>query len=149
MNQLRKKIQIINKSSNHPPTYQTEAAAGMDLAAFLSEPLSLAPHVPTLVPTGIHMALPNGFEGQVRSRSSVAKKGVLILNAPGTIDSDYRGEIKVLMMNLLDKPFTINNGDRIAQLVVAPYVTVTCEVVDKLPDTVRGEGGFGSTGVGD
>ena len=148
---LRTKIEIINKSSHPMPTYMTTGAAGMDIYAFLPETITLAPRVPTLVPTGLYMAIPQGMEAQVRPRSGLAAKhGIIVPNAPGTIDSDYRGEIRVPLMNLTDKPFEIKDGERIAQLLIAPYITVTWEQVEKLPETVRGEGGFGSTNnVGD
>ncbi|MEM7361612.1 MAG: dUTP diphosphatase [Bacteroidota bacterium] len=149
MNRYQTKVQITNKSTNQLPEYKSDGAAGLDIPAFLSSPITLEKNVPTLVPTGLHIALPKGLEGQIRARSGTARKGTIILNAPGTIDSDYRGEIKVLMMNLLDQPFVIKNGDRIAQLVVTSYTSITWEPTKKLPETVRGEGGFGSTGVGD
>ena len=149
MNKHQQKVQIINKSTNKLPAYKTKGAAGLDITAFLNTPMTLEKGVPTLIPTGIYICLPDDLEGQIRARSGTARKGIIVLNAPGTIDSDYRGEIKVLMMNLLDEPFVIKNGDRIAQLIVAPYVCVIWEPTNKLPETVRGQGGFGSTGVGD
>lgn len=150
MNTLVKDIQIINKSHHPLPTYKTEGAAGMDLAAFLTSPLTLMPRVPALVPTGLYMALPQGVEAQIRARSGLASRhGIIVPNAPGTIDSDYRGEIKVLLMNLTDTPFEMKDGDRIAQLIVAPYLSITWKSVEQLGETVRGEGGFGSTGIGD
>lgn len=150
MNELQV-IQIINRSHHPLPTYKSSTAAGMDLAAFLpTGPLMLQPRIATLVPTGIYIAIPQGLEGQIRPRSGFsAHNGVIIPNAPGTIDSDYRGELKVLLMNLLDTPFEVEDGHRIAQLVVAPYVSVKWEPVDELGETERGTGGFGSTGVGD
>ena len=149
MNTLLKDIQIINKSHHPLPTYKTEGAAGMDLSAFLSKSLILEPGKPTPVPTGLYIALPQGVEGQIRARSGLASHAIIVPNAPGTIDSDYRGEIKVLLMNLSDTAFEIQDGDRIAQLIVAPYLSVTWKTVEQLSETVRGEGGFGSTGIGD
>lgn len=132
------------------PVYATPEAAGMDLAAALpeDEPLTLAPLARAAVPTGFAMALPVGFEAQVRPRSGLAAKhGVTVLNAPGTIDSDYRGEVKVLLVNLSDTAFTIRRGERIAQMVIAPVTTASLVETDTLPDSERGEGGFGSTGL--
>ena len=147
---FQKKVQIINKSHHPLPAYKTEGAAGMDLSAFLKSPLTLLPRVSALVPTGLYIALPKGLEAQIRARSGLASRhGIIVPNAPGTIDSDYRGEIKVLLMNLTDTPFDIKDGDRIAQLIVAPYVSITWKSVNQLTETARGEGGFGSTGVGD
>ncbi|MDQ0316177.1 dUTP diphosphatase [Amorphus orientalis] len=133
------------------PAYQSEAAAGMDLLAAIpyADPIALAPGERTQVPTGLRIALPVGTEGQVRPRSGLAARhGLTVVNAPGTIDADYRGEVGVLLINLGSEPVTIRRGDRIAQLVVAPVVKVSVEAADALPDTVRGEGGFGSTGIG-
>ncbi len=129
------------------PARATAGAAGMDLRACLDAPITLVPRARALVPTGIAIALPEGHEGQVRPRSGLAAKhGVTVLNAPGTIDEDYRGEVKVILVNLSDEPFVIAHGERIAQLVVAPVVKVTVEEVSSLDETARGAGGFGSTG---
>jgi dUTP pyrophosphatase len=129
------------------PAYATEGAAGCDLRAAVAESLTLLPGGRTLVPTGIAVAIPEGFEGQVRMRSGLAvKHGLALLNGPGTIDSDYRGEIRVVLANLGSEPATISRGDRIAQLVIAPVARAKFERVDTLPDTRRGGGGFGSTG---
>ncbi|MCD6352333.1 MAG: dUTP diphosphatase [Armatimonadetes bacterium] len=130
------------------PEYQTPGAAGMDLRALLPEPLTLEPGQRALVPTGLRLAIPPGYEGQVRPRSGLAAKyGISMVNAPGTIDSDYRGEVKVLLINLGQEPVTLHNGDRIAQLVIAPIARAQVVKVSELPDTDRGEGGFGSTGT--
>ena len=129
------------------PAYETEHAAGMDLAAAVAEPLTLAPGARALVPTGIAIALPEGFEAQIRPRSGLAARhGLTVLNAPGTIDADYRGEIQVILMNAGEADFEIERGDRIAQLVVAPVVRPVWVEVDSLDATERGEGGFGHTG---
>ncbi len=129
------------------PAYETELAAGMDLAAAIAENLTLAPGARGLVPTGIAIALPAGYEAQIRPRSGLAaRSGLTVLNAPGTIDADYRGEIKVILANLGEDPFTVERGMRIAQMVVAPVNTVAWHEVDTLPDSARGGGGFGSTG---
>lgn len=131
------------------PTYETSQSAGMDLSAALTEALELAPGERALVPTGLSMALPPGFEAQIRPRSGLAlKHGVTVLNTPGTIDADYRGEIKVLLINHGQDPFTIERGMRIAQMVIARHEHVSWEVVESLEDTARGAGGFGSTGTG-
>ena len=130
------------------PAYETEGAAGLDLRAAIAEGLSLAPGERALVPTGLAMQLPTGFEGQVRPRSGLAvKHGVTVLNAPGTIDSDYRGEVKVPLINLGQEPFAIARGDRIAQMVIAPVTRAVLTEVAGLDATARGAGGFGSTGV--
>ncbi len=130
------------------PRYMTEEAAGMDLAAVLDEPVVLQPRERRLVPTGLAMAIQPGFEGQVRPRSGLAlKHGISVPNAPGTIDSDYRGEVKVILANLGAETFAIKKGDRIAQLVVCPVTRVAWDVCAELPESERGEGGFGSTGV--
>lgn len=141
------KINIINHS-NHPlPAYETAHAAGMDLRAFISEALTIKPLQRLLVPTGLHIELPIGYEAQIRPRSGLAfKHGIGIVNSPGTIDADYRGELKVLLVNLSDTDFVINNGDRIAQMVIAKHETVNWELVTELSDTARGEGGYGHTG---
>lgn len=130
------------------PSYESPHAAGMDLRAALEAPLTLSPGERDLVPTGLRMALPEGYEAQIRPRSGLAwRNGITMLNTPGTIDADYRGEVKVLAVNLGDEDFTINHGDRIAQMIIAPVQQVFVEESDDLPQSVRGEGGFGSTGV--
>jgi dUTP pyrophosphatase len=140
-------VSIINKSKHPLPSYETGFSAGMDLRANLDTPIVLTPLQRTLVPTGIFIALPAGSEAQIRPRSGMAFKfGITVLNSPGTIDADYRGEIKVLLVNLSDQPVTIHDGDRIAQMVVARHDTVVWKTEEKLEETIRGEGGFGSTG---
>lgn len=130
------------------PSYESKAAAGMDLRAALGEPIELAPSARTLVPTGLKMALPAGYEAQIRPRSGLAyRNGITMLNTPGTIDADYRGELKVLAVNLGTDPFVIRHGDRIAQMVIAPVIQGEVKEVTSLSSTERGEGGFGSTGV--
>lgn len=130
------------------PTRATDGAAGMDLVAALDDPVELLPRARALIPTGLAMAIPNGFEGQVRPRSGLAwKHGVTVVNAPGTIDCDYRGEVKVQLINLGHEPVTIQRGDRIAQLVIAPVTLARLAPVTQLSETTRGEGGFGSTGM--
>lgn len=142
-------IRIINRSTNALPAYETLHAAGMDLRADLDEPIVLLPLQRKAVPTGLYIELPEGYEAQVRPRSGLAfKHGIGIVNSPGTIDADYRGEIKVLLVNLSDQPFEINSGDRIAQMVVARHERVDWLVVEELTETGRGGGGFGHTGVG-
>ncbi|WP_067146714.1 dUTP diphosphatase [Pseudotamlana agarivorans] len=142
------KIKIINKSNHEMPNYETLASAGMDLRANLSESRVLKPLERSIVGTGLFIELPVGYEAQVRPRSGLAaKKGVTVLNAPGTIDADYRGEIGVILVNLSHENFTIQNGERIAQLVIAKHERAEWEVVESLTETDRGEGGFGSTGV--
>ena len=142
------KVQIINRSKHPLPAYATPLSAGMDLRANLSEPLTLAPMQRCLVPTGLYIALPPGFEAQVRPRSGLAlKKGVTVLNSPGTIDADYRGEICIILINLSDEPFVIEDGERIAQMVVARHEQAAWEEVKVLDETRRGTGGFGHTGV--
>ena len=141
-------IKIINKSNHDLPHYETIASAGMDLRASLSEARILKPLERSIVGTGLFIELPLGYEAQVRPRSGLAaKKGITVLNAPGTIDADYRGEIGVILVNLSDKDFVINNGERIAQLVVAKHERAEWLNVNELSGTARGEGGFGSTGV--
>jgi len=131
------------------PSYATEHAAGMDLCAAVKDDVVLKPGERKLIPTGLSIALPEGFEAQVRPRSGLAlKNGLSVLNSPGTIDADYRGEVQVILANLGSEPFTITRGMRIAQMVVAPYTRAQWQKVDKLPETARGAGGFGSTGVG-
>jgi len=141
-------IKIINRSKHALPAYQTHLAAGFDLRANLPEPVELQPLERRLVPTGLFMEIPQGYEGQVRPRSGLAiKKGITLLNSPGTIDADYRGEIGVIIINLSNETVQIEDGDRIAQLVFAQIQPVQLEEVDELSTTQRGEGGFGSTGV--
>ena len=141
------KVKIVNKSGQPLPSYATELSAGMDLRASLDAPVTLGPLERALVPTGLFIALPPGFEAQVRPRSGLAAKhGITVLNTPGTIDADYRGEIKVILVNLSNDPFTIEAGERIAQLVVARHETVEWEPVEVLEESQRGSGGFGSTG---
>lgn len=141
-------IKIINKSNHDLPHYETIASAGMDLRASLSEPRTLKPLERSIVGTGLFIELPVGIEAQVRPRSGLAaKKGITVLNAPGTIDADYRGEIGVILVNLSSEDFVINNGERIAQLVIAKHERAEWNEVDELSETDRGEGGFGSTGV--
>ena len=138
---------IINQSSHPLPAYETAHAAGMDIRAILNTPVVLKPLERTLVPTGLFIELPIGYEAQVRPRSGLAaKKGVTVLNSPGTIDADYRGEIKVILVNLSNEPFTIENGERVAQLVIAAHEHIQWETVTELAETARGAGGFGSTG---
>lgn len=140
-------IKIVNQSRNPLPAYETEHAAGMDLRANLVESLLVDPMQRVLVPTGLYIELPEGFEAQVRPRSGLAfKHGITVLNSPGTIDSDYRGEIKVILINLSDKTFEIQNGERIAQMIIGKYEKAEWAQVDKLSDTQRGTGGFGHTG---
>lgn len=142
------KIKIINKSRHELPHYETIASAGMDLRASLTESRILRPLERTIVGTGLFLELPIGFEAQVRPRSGLAaKKGITVLNAPGTIDADYRGEVGVILVNLSNEDFTINNGERIAQLVIAKHERAEWEETEELSSTDRGEGGFGSTGV--
>jgi dUTP pyrophosphatase len=129
------------------PTYKTEGASGMDLMAFIKEPITLKTQTSCLVPTGLSIAFPNEFEIQIRPRSGLAaKNNISVLNTPGTIDSDYRGEIKVILFNHGNVDFLINNEDRIAQMILTPVIKINLEETDALPETVRGEGGFGSTG---
>ena len=140
-------VKIVNKSGQPVPAYATALSAGMDLRACLEAPVTLGPLERTLVPTGLYIALPAGFEAQVRPRSGLAAKhGITVLNTPGTIDADYRGEIKVILVNLSGTPFEIVPGERIAQLVVARHERVEWEETDSLDKTERGAGGFGSTG---
>jgi dUTP pyrophosphatase len=141
-------IKIINKSNHDLPHYETIASAGMDLRANLSESRTLKPLERSIVGTGLFIELPIGLEAQVRPRSGLAaKKGITVLNAPGTIDADYRGEIGVILVNLSNEDFTIQNGERIAQLVIAKHERAEWENVQELSETERGEGGFGSTGT--
>jgi dUTP pyrophosphatase len=146
---LKVKISILDKSQSITlPEYITSGSAGMDVRASLPEPVKIEPSGIVLIPTGIAIALENGYEAQVRSRSGLAiKHGVFALNSPGTVDSDYRGEIKVILANFGKEPFIINNGDRVAQIVVARYERVDWVVCDSLEETERSSGGFGSTGI--
>ena len=141
-------VKIINKSKNELPKYETLFSAGMDLRANLEESIVLKPLQRLVVKTGLFISLQQGYEAQIRPRSGLAlKKGVTVLNSPGTIDADYRGEIGVILINLSDSDFEINSGDRIAQMIIAKHETIEWEAVDKLDDSVRGDKGFGSTGV--
>ena len=141
-------IKIINKSAHNLPNYETGASAGMDLRANISEVVTLQPLERAIIKTGLFIELPVAYEAQVRPRSGLAaKKGITVLNAPGTIDADYRGEIGVILVNLSNEPFTIENGERIAQLVIAKHERAQWIEVEELSETSRGEGGFGSTGV--
>lgn len=142
------KVEIINKSKHQLPSYATIFSAGMDLRANLDSPIVLQPLERTLVPTGLYIALPEGYEAQVRPRSGLAiKKGITVLNSPGTIDADYRGEVCVILVNLSKEPFTITDGERIAQMVVAHHEQVEWCECEVLGETERGAGGFGHTGV--
>ena len=144
----RIKLKIINDSSNPLPAYETPSSAGMDVRARLDSPVTLQPLQRALIPTGLRIQLPQGYECQVRPRSGLAlKHGISLVNTPGTIDADYRGEIGIIVINLSDQPYTITDGERIAQLVIKEYVHVTWEQVDRIDETERGEGGFGHTGV--
>ena len=141
------KVNIINKSVHALPQYETAHAAGMDMRAFVESEITIKPLQRVLIPTGLYIELPIGFEAQIRPRSGLAyKHGISIVNSPGTIDADYRGEIKVLLVNLSDTDFVVNNGDRIAQMVIAKHETITWEAVEELGDTARGAGGYGHTG---
>lgn len=141
-------IKIINRSAHALPAYETEASAGMDLRADLIEPIMIAPMERKLIPTGLFMELPVGFEAQIRPRSGLAlKHGISILNSPGTIDADYRGELKILLINLSTTEFEIGNGDRIAQMVISRHEQVNWEEVNILTETIRGAGGYGHTGL--
>lgn len=142
------KVKVVNKSGNPLPEYATKLSAGLDVRADIKDSITLAPLERTAVPTGLFLEIPAGYEVQVRPRSGLAlKKGITVLNAPGTIDADYRGEVMVILVNLSNAPFVIENGERIAQLVLARHETMEFEEVDALSDTARGEGGFGSTGT--
>jgi dUTP pyrophosphatase len=144
----RLEVAIRKKDGVTLPTYATESSSGLDLVAFLEKPIVLEPSARALIPTGIHIGIPEGFEAEIRPRSGIAHKfGVTVLNTPGTIDSDYRGEVKVLLINLGDQPFTISNGDRIAQMIFKSVVAINWKPVEVLPGTTRGHGGFGSTGI--
>ncbi len=140
-------INIINKSNNALPKYETEQSAGVDLRAFLQEDVIIKPLQRVLIPTGLYIELPQGYEAQIRPRSGLAyKHGITVLNTPGTIDADYRGEIKVILVNLSNEDFTIKSGERICQMVINKYEQTEFNLVDKLSETKRGEGGFGHTG---
>lgn len=142
------KVEIINQSHHPLPAYATEGASGLDLRAYIQENIILPPLQRTLVPTGLYIALPEGLEAQIRPRSGLAlKHGLTVLNTPGTIDSDYRGEIKVLLINLSDQTFVIQDGERIAQMVIASYEKIDWLQVTTLSTTTRGTGGYGSTGI--
>ena len=141
-------VKIVNKSPNALPAYSTEQSAGMDLRAWLKEPVTLKPMERTLIPTGIYIELPLGYECQIRPRSGLAlKRGLTVLNSPGTIDADYRGEVCVILANLSNEEQTIENGERVCQMVVARHSTVVWQQVEELGDTERGTGGFGHTGT--
>ncbi len=144
------KVKIVNKAPWPVPAYATAGSAGMDLRACLDEALTLHPLQRRLVPTGIYIELPPGYEAQIRPRSGLSiRKGLTLVNTPGTIDSDYRGEIKLILVNLSDEPQTIEPGDRVAQMVIARYERIEWEEVDRLSETARGAAGFGSTGLRD
>lgn len=141
-------VKVINKSTNELPKYASEFAAGMDVRAFLNESVTLEPLGRAVIPTGLYLEIPAGYEVQVRPRSGLAaKKGITVLNAPGTIDADYRGEVCVILVNLSNVAFVIENGERIAQLVLAEHKVIQWEEVESLEDSARGCGGFGSTGT--
>ena len=141
------KVRIVNKSKHDLPSYSTKYSAGMDLRADLDKPRILKPGERDLIPTGLFVELPRGYEAQIRPRSGLAiKKGITVLNSPGTIDSDYRGEIGIIVINLSKEEFIINDGERICQMIIARHETVEWEATDWLKDTVRGKGGFGHTG---
>ena len=140
-------IQVINKSKHPLPTYATPLSAGMDVRANLEQPVTLAPMQRALIPTGLFVALPQGYEAQIRPRSGLAlKKGITVLNSPGTIDADYRGEIGIILINLSNEPFVVEDGERIAQMVIARHEQAGWLPVEMLDETVRGAGGFGHTG---
>jgi len=142
------KIQVVNRGHQPLPQYATPQSAGMDLRANLSEPIVMKPLERRLIPTGLHIALPEGYEAQVRPRSGLAlKHGITVLNAPGTVDADYRGEVGVLLINLSEEPFVVNDGERIAQMVIARHEQGEFIEVEALDETERGEGGYGHTGV--
>lgn len=141
------KVKIINNSHHPLPEYATPFSAGMDLRANLDSPVTIQPLERTLIPTGLHIELPKGYEAQIRPRSGLAlKHGITVLNSPGTIDADYRGEIRVILVNLSDQPFTIKDGERICQMVIAEHALIDWEEVTSLNETERGKGGFGHTG---
>ena len=141
------KVKIINRSNNALPAYETAHAAGLDIRAHLTEAISIAPMQRQLIPTGLFIELPIGYEAQIRPRSGLAfKNGITVLNSPGTIDADYRGELKVLLINFSDQVFVVEPGERIAQMVLAAHAQITWEEVTLLSETARGEGGYGHTG---
>ncbi|HOK35696.1 MAG TPA: dUTP diphosphatase [Paludibacteraceae bacterium] len=141
------KVKIVNRSKHSLPAYKTILSAGMDLQANLDEPVTLKPFERKLIPTGLYVELPSGYEAQIRPRSGLAiQKGITVLNSPGTIDADYRGEICVILINLSTEDFVVNNGDRICQMIIAPYTQVEWEETEELNHTLRGKGGFGHTG---
>jgi dUTP pyrophosphatase len=141
-------LSVINKSNNPLPKYQTKQSAGVDLCAFLSSDLVLKPNDRRLIGTGLHIALPDGYEGQIRPRSGLAfKHGITIINSPGTIDADYRGEIKIALINHSNEDFVIKSGDRIAQMVISKYEQISFSLTQSLDETERGEGGYGHTGI--
>ncbi len=142
------KIQVVNRGRQQLPQYATPLSAGMDLRANLDEPIVLQPMQRHLIPTGLHIALPAGFEAQIRPRSGLAlKKGITVLNSPGTIDADYRGEVMVLLINLSNEDFVVNDGERIAQMIIARHEQGEFQLVEQLDETERGEGGYGHTGL--
>lgn len=142
------KVKIINRSHHPLPEYATPGSAGMDVRAFLKEPVTLGPLERALIPTGLYMQLPHGYECQIRPRSGLAiKHGISLVNTPGTVDADYRGEIGVIVINLSNEPFTINDGERICQMVIKEYTRVDWELVDRIDETERGHGAFGHTGL--
>lgn len=148
MNNTNLKVNVINQSKHALPSYQTEHSAGMDLRANLEAPVTLKPLQRALIPTGLFIELPEGHEAQIRPRSGLAyKHGISIVNSPGTIDADYRGEIRVLLVNLSDQDFVVEDGERVAQMVVARYERVAWSEAEELTDTERGAGGYGSTGT--
>ena len=142
------KVKIINKSHHQLPAYATHGSSGMDVRAFLSHPIVLKPLERVLVPTGLYLQLPQGYECQIRPRSGLAlKHGITILNSPGTVDSDYRGEVGIIVANMSNEPFVINDGERICQMVIAPYQRIEWEPVARIDETLRGDGAFGHTGT--
>lgn len=144
----RIKIKVINRSGNELPAYETFSAAGMDVRAFLKEPVTLGPLERALIPTGLYIQLPHGYECQIRPRSGLAlKHGITLVNSPGTVDADYRGEIGVILINLSNEPFVIKDGERICQMVIKSYIRAEWEPVERLDTTERGDGAFGHTGV--
>ncbi|TJX67061.1 dUTP diphosphatase [Soehngenia saccharolytica] len=141
-------VKIVNKSSNNLPEYKTVGAAGLDLCAYLSDPIVINPFERVLIPTGLFLEIPNGYEAQIRGRSGLAlNHGITLANGIGTIDSDYRGEIKIILINLGNEPFIVNNGDRVAQMIFTKYERADLIEVDEINETKRGENGFGHTGI--
>ncbi|MCX8023026.1 MAG: dUTP diphosphatase [Syntrophorhabdaceae bacterium] len=144
----RLKVLVTLRDGAMLPEYATTFASGMDLFAFIEEPVTIRPMERVLIPTGIRIGIPEGYEAEIRPRSGLAYRyGITVLNTPGTIDSDYRGEVKVLLINLGEEPYTVKKGDRIAQIIFKQTLSVEWSITENLPDTIRGEGGFGSTGV--